>query len=925
MVNIFVALLQFIRKNFSPQILILFLPAAFLVVAIAAFSFQSEKKKEFTANSINERTVVTLGKGAIEFTPKNISTDLSFVAQHSALKNLLEKPTPEALNNFSQDLLYFSKSRTHYNKIRWIDETGMERVRIDFRDGQPSIAPTEQLQNKKGSDDFTEVSKLKPGEIHVSPLDLNTQHGQIETPYKPILRIGTPVTNSHGNKRGIIVIDYLGSQMIARFNSATLASGNHTMLLNHDGYYLKSPHPEDEWGFMLKRDDLSVAQSHPAAWQRISKEDQGQFLDTDGLWTFDTVYPLKNFSGNEALGAAYGMLQPQNYQWKVVTRLSPDMLFANTNTLYKHVLSVVILLLGLLLGGSWKLVRTHARNQIAENELRISAVAFESQEAMFITDADRIIQRVNKAFIETTGFSAEEAVGQKPSILKSGRHNAAFYQMIHETLLHNDFWQGEIWNRRKNGEIYPEWQTISVVRGANGQVTHYISAFSDITKRKEAEEKIHELAFYDPLTQLPNRRLMLDRLHQALALSARNGRQGALLFVDIDNFKNLNDTKGHAVGDLLLTEASKRLRSCIRENDTAARLGGDEFVVLVEGLDADEQAAALQAETIGAKILAALGQTYIINDREYHSTASIGVTLFRGATKTVEEMLKRAGVALYQAKTDGRNAVRFFDPAIQAAVNARVALEDELRRAVALQEEFQLYYQAQVDSSGHLTGAEVLLRWLHPERGMISPSEFIPLAEETGLILPLGHWTLATACRQLAAWAQQPESAHLTLAVNVSVKQFQQSTFVDEVLTLLTHYSVNPAKLKLEITESLVMKNVDEIINKMTVLKERGIHFSMDDFGTAYSSLSYLKRLPLYQLKIDQSFIRDMLTDPNDAAITKVIISLAKTMNLAVIAEGVETEAQREFLAMNDCHAYQGYLFSKPTPVEQFEALLKRA
>ncbi len=571
-----------------------------------------------------------------------------------------------------------------------------------------------------------------------------------------------------------------------------------------------------------------------------------------------------------------------------------------------------------------EVIRDVTEHRLAEQELRIAAKAFESQEGMFITSANGIIERVNKAFIEITGYSAEEVVGKTAAILKSGRHDAAFYQAVRNALESDGYWQGEIWNRRKNGEIYPEWQTISAVRGANEQVTHYVSAFADISQRKQSEEQIHSLAFYDPLTQLPNRRLLLDRLHQALALSVRTDRQGALLFIDLDNFKSINDTQGHAVGDLLLIEVAKRLQGCIREGDTTARLGGDEFVVLLEDLDEDEQAAAAQAEAVGEKIREILAQPCLINGHEHHSTASIGITLFRGPVRTMEEMLKRADVALYQAKADGRNTVRFFDPAMQTAVSARVALESDLRRAVSEQEQFLLYYQPQVDSSGRMIGAEALVRWRHPERGMVSPADFIPLAEESGLILPLGHWVMATACEQLAAWAAQPEMAHLTLAVNVSAKQFNLPTFVEEVLALVDYFGVNPARLKLEITESLLLDNVNDIIAKMTALKTRGISFSMDDFGTGYSSLSYLKRLPLYQLKIDQSFVRDVLTDPNDAAIAKIIISLAKSMNLAVIAEGVETEAQRKFLELNDCHAFQGYLFSKPVPVKEFEQLIAK-
>ncbi len=563
----------------------------------------------------------------------------------------------------------------------------------------------------------------------------------------------------------------------------------------------------------------------------------------------------------------------------------------------------------------------------SEQELRIAAKAFDSQEGIFITDVDSIIQRVNQAFVNTTGYSAEEVVGKTPSILKSGKHDAPFYQAIRLALQQDGHWQGEVWNRRKSGEIYPEWQTISAVRGTEGEITHFVSVFTDISIRKKTEALIENLDFYDPLTQLPNRKLLLDRLHQALALSMRTGHQGALLFVDLDDFKSINDSRGHPVGDQFLIEVACRLKNCIREGDTIARLGGDEFVVLLENLDDDAQDAATQAEAVGEKIRGIIGQPYHIIDHEQlahdlYSTACIGLTLFCGTQFSMEELLKRADVALNQAKSAGRNSLCFFDPDIQQAVSARVALESELRHALSEPDQFVLYYQAQVDSANHLIGAEALVRWHHPQRGIVPPVEFIPLAEETGLILPLGYWVLQTACRQLAEWSGRPSTEHLTVAVNISAKQFRLPTFVEEVMALVEHFGVNPARLKLEVTESLLLNNVEEIVTKMVMLKEHGISFSLDDFGTGYSSLSYLKRLPLYQLKIDQSFVRDILTDNNDSAIAKMIVALAKSMNLTVISEGVETKAQREFLEQHGCHTFQGYLFSKPVPVEEFEKLI---
>jgi diguanylate cyclase (GGDEF)-like protein/PAS domain S-box-containing protein len=575
-------------------------------------------------------------------------------------------------------------------------------------------------------------------------------------------------------------------------------------------------------------------------------------------------------------------------------------------------------------GGFVTIYTDITERKAAEQHLRIAAIAFESQEGILVTDAARVILRVNHAFTRITGYTAEEAVGQTPHLLSSGRHDAAFYGAMTESLRSSGTWQGEIWNRRKNGEVHPEWLTITAVKDEAGAVTHYVATQTDITLRKTAEEEIRSLAFYDPLTRLPNRRLLLDRLQQAMASSARSEKQGALLFIDLDKFKTLNDTLGHDMGDLLLQQVAERLSSCVREGDTVARLGGDEFVVMLEDLSENTQEAATRTEIVGEKILDSLNQTYQLAGHQHRSTPSIGVTLFSDHQETMDELMKRADMAMYQAKAAGRNTLRFFDPDMQAAVTLRAAMEEDLRKAV-VEKQFVLHYQPQVDSSGKVVGAEALVRWEHPERGMVSPAEFIPLAEETGLILPLGHWVLEMACVQLALWAARQETSHLTLAVNVSARQFSLPNLPEQVLAMVEHTGALPARLKLELTESLLLENAEDIIAKMTVLKARGVGFSMDDFGTGYSSLSYLKRLPLDQLKIDQSFVRDVLTDPNDAAIARTVIALGQSLGLAVIAEGVETEGQMEFLARHGCLAYQGYLFSRPLPIEGFDAFVRRS
>jgi len=473
---------------------------------------------------------------------------------------------------------------------------------------------------------------------------------------------------------------------------------------------------------------------------------------------------------------------------------------------------------------------------------------------------------------------------------------------------------------RKNGEIIWVKHTCRPVTDKDGRNLGRRVTVRDITAQKLADEQIHELAYFDPLTRLPNRRLLTDRLGQALIASKRSAHYGVLMILDLDNFKSINDTQGHEIGDLVLIEVSKRLTQNVRDGDTVARLGGDEFILLLENLGLSELAAASQAETVAEKIRLALNQPYTLNQtgRDYFNTPSIGMTLFRGLDDSTEVLLKQADVALYQAKDAGRNLVRYFNPAMQAQINARIAMEDALRRGLNRQE-FRLHYQPQVDQAGRVTGAEALIRWQNPEIGLVSPLNFIPIAEETGLIVRIGQWVLETACIQLKAWQNQPGCKHMQLAVNVSARQFHQSDFVEQVQRALQISGVDSASLKLELTESVVLENVTETASRMRQLIELGVSFSLDDFGTGYASLSYLKLLPLAQVKIDQSFVRDVPDDPNDNAIVQAILAMCKSLNVHVIAEGVETEAQRDFLLQNGCTAYQGYLFGKPVPIEEWK------
>lgn len=562
------------------------------------------------------------------------------------------------------------------------------------------------------------------------------------------------------------------------------------------------------------------------------------------------------------------------------------------------------------------------RRQQVETDLRLAAAAFDSQTAMLVTDANGVILRVNKAFTDDTGYALEECIGQTPRLLRSGRHDKAFYVQMWKRIRRTGAWQGEIWDRRKDGSIYPKWLSISAVRGESGAVTHYISLHQDVSERKQAEARIHQLAYYDQLTGLPNRILILERLSDVMRGGAASGSHGALLCIDLDNFKNLNDTLGHSVGDLLLKEVADVLSHCVRENDIVGRLGGDEFVVIMTNLGEAPEAARQGAEAAARYLQKEVGRTFRLGNIIHRNASSIGVTLFRGEQESIESLMRQIDLATYKAKAAGRNAIRFFDPGMEQAIRERAALEEDLRYALE-EEQFFLHYQVQIGEGGRVEGAEVLLRWQHPERGMVSPAVFIPLAEETGDIVQLGSWVLEQAASQLARWAGSPDTGHLALAVNVSAVQLHQPDFVQRVTAILRLAGADPGRLKLELTESMLVEDIETSIGKMQALKELGITFALDDFGTGYSSLSYLKRLPLSQLKIDQSFVRDVLLDPNDAAIARSIVALAQGLGLGVIAEGVETEEQREFLAASGCHRCQGYLFGRPVVVAEFERLIR--
>ncbi len=561
-----------------------------------------------------------------------------------------------------------------------------------------------------------------------------------------------------------------------------------------------------------------------------------------------------------------------------------------------------------------------------ENELQLMATTFETHDPILITDENSKILKINKAFSEVSGYQEDELIGKSPSTFKSRHHDGNFFKNMWSDLSEKGSWQGEIYNRSKSGHIHQDWVTITAIKNNRGELINYIGHYHDITERKEAEEQIRKLAFYDPLTSLPNRRLFLERLEDELEIAHLENKHGALLFLDLDHFKNLNDSLGHPVGDALLVEVSRRLRENISKGETIARIGGDEFVVLLPNIGPIVELSAEHAEQLADRIRVAIIEPFYIHGHEYHITVSIGISLFPEKGQNSADILKRADTAMYRAKQDGRNSVCFFKKEMQISADKRLAIEKDLRHAIR-QNELFLVYQPMIDWEGNIIGAEVLLRWQHKVHGLIPPGDFIPIAEDTGLIFDISQWVLNTACSQLRDWMDNDPTIAEQLqciSINLSPKEFNQNGFEENMLNIIQKFDIQPDRIEFEITERLIISNLENTIQKMLKMKQHGFRFSVDDFGTGYSSLAYLKELPINRLKIDRSFIRDITEDRNDATIVETIISMSHHLGLEVVAEGVETQEQHFFLSQHACDIFQGFYFSEARIASEFVILVEQ-
>lgn len=1118
------------------QFLLIFVPLALLLVLVSVMLERTRSRAEETV--VREREAVYLNEQH-----KNISTifshivsDLNFLVNLREVYDLINSDDPGLLAPLNREFAAFSHYKKIYDQVRFLDHQGMEKVRVNRIGNTSLVVPADQLQDKGERYYFQKAVGLDLDHVYVSPFDLNVEQGQVEVPFKPIIRFAAPVFDDQGRSQGVVVLNFRGEKLLSELERTVIA-GSHgrLMLLNKEGYWIKGLQPEDEWGFMFpERADRTMINHYPQAWEEIIASESGQVLTPAGLFTHATAYPLREA---RAQHLDHHMVDDENF-WKLVSFLPRSALNVETVSFRKQLLVIDAVLLAVLAIGSWllagaqvqrresektlrryeQIVSTSSEHMAlldtnyvyqaindaflkvmgltreevlgrsvaqligqdnfeekvrpgmdralagesvrfqewidffgpepmfldiafypavdpgrkvsglvvnchdntgmrrAEEEIRIladfprqnpnpiiridrqGAVIYANPAASFIleewectlegclpesllekfrqtldsgtavrgvendvagriysflavpvretdsvylygtditdrkrheeqllllasvfentvegitiTDAQGTIQKVNPGFTAITGYSAEEAVGQNPRILKSDHQGPEFYEKMWQEISDKGYWSGEIWNRRKSGEAYPERLSITAIRNSQGEISHYVAVFYDITDIKRGEEQLHYQAYHDALTGLPNRQLFIDRLETALAHARRSDIQMAVLFLDMDNFKNINDSLGHNVGDLFLQEVGKILERCSREEDTVARVGGDEFIMLLSEVRGERD-----AFEVARRIVASFAQPIVLQEHELFAGASIGISIFPGDGRDAETLIKNADLAMYRAKAAGKNNYQLFTESMNEQVTRRLVLENDLRRALERQE-FEVLYQPKVDiDSGTIAGCEALVRWRR-DGELVSPVEFIPLAEETGLIVPIGEWVLQTACKEAGIWRER--GYPVSVAVNLSPRQFHEKDLVEKVVAMLEETGLTPAALELEITEGIVMDDVAEAIRTLRALREQGILFAIDDFGTGYSSLQYLKQLPLDSLKIDRAFIRDLPGDEEDAAIAAATISMAHSLGLKVVAEGVETEAQLYFLQQRGCELFQGYLFSKPVDAETF-------
>ncbi|MBN2008685.1 EAL domain-containing protein [candidate division KSB1 bacterium] len=899
-----------IKRSFLVSYLISIATVLGILIVTVAGLYVSEVNSKHEKTSQSAELLTEKAQGIVLDLFSAIVSDIKYLAgQYAIFPQKGISPT-DSYRLLSENYLIFSDQRDSYDQIRLIDNLGNEQLRIDNYDHRAQIISPNLLQNNLNHPYVFQTFKLKQHQIFVSAFDLNVEHGQLEEPYKPVIRFGIPLCKESQEPDMILVLNYKGSDLIHKLKNAFNDLPGQVFLTDEDGHWIIGPSPSDEWGHVLKANQNKMFKTHfdEKTWQLINAKTGHVFSNPFGIFVHHKIMPHDELNRN-ANDKNVSELLCQSY-WQLIYFIPNEEIqtsgFKHLKNILPFVLAVFVFISVIL----WFYLKSRIRNKVDQARIRLLAKVFEnSREGIILTDPNGKILEVNNAFMEITGYHKKEVINQTPRILKSGWNDHNFYVDMWDQLKLKGFWQGEIWDRRKSGELYGQWLRISSIRSdKKGELSNYIGMSSDITERKQAQVQVHKLAYYDVLTGLPNRTLFMDRLGQAIAEAIRSKKMVALLFIDFDNFKQINDTLGHLIGDKFLQHVANTLTAKLREIDTISRLGGDEFTVILKNISNS-----ITPVYVAQKIVDAFSSSHYIEQHEVFSSVSIGIAMYPQDSTDINELIKLADIAMYQAKEMGKNNYQLYHDDMNEAVMERSKIETRLRNSIQNDELF-LYYQPQIDIKDHkVIGLEALIRWKNSDLGLVSPDKFISIAEESHLILDLTDWVLEQACLHLKNMVNEG-FADLRLSINISSNYLKQRNITTHVLEIINSVGVPMHLLDFEITEKAFFDSIEDTAEKLNIFKSCGISISVDDFGTGYSSMNYLRRFPIDRLKIDKSLIQHIPSNQNDVEISRAIIALANALQMEVVAEGVETEEQLEFLKYQNCRIVQGFYFSRPKP-----------
>jgi diguanylate cyclase (GGDEF)-like protein/PAS domain S-box-containing protein len=842
----------------------------------------------------------------------NITSDILYLASEPALTQTLHRDT-----NSEKVLLNFMHYKKLYDQLRIIDLQGAERFRINKKNGLAYKVDPDALQHKADRYYVQEALKLNQDEIYLSPLDLNMEKGAIEIPYKPTLRVASPVYDDTHTKQGIVVINVLFELLLDKLSYYVSNDVPRMYLANNQGQWFIAPKGSKAWRFMFSEHDNQVKSYSPLLWVALQKKREGTVVTDESLINFKKINPLEliqnsidnnNTAQSQALINALGNQQ----EWWMIIEIPRHTIVQEAWTNISKGLPYLVFGILLLIILSIYLLRQLKLKLHYDNELKLATTYFENaSDGIIVTDTQPKIIKINPTYESITGYSSEELIGQNPSIISSGWTSKETYSSMWTSVNETGKWDGELFDRRKDGSMYTQWLRLIAIKNKEGILTNYIGVTTDITEKKKSLERIEQLAFRDTLTGLPNRSLFHDRLNHAMYASSRNETIMALLFIDLDDFKIINDTAGHLSGDLFLIEISKRFDTCVRDTDTLARLGGDEFVIILEDSSANA------ASDISRRLLESLEEPVTIDGYDFFASASIGIALYPEDADNAQELIQYADTAMYKAKDTGKKQYCFYLTEMNIEITRRHLIERGLKYATE-NDQFYMMLQPQISLENQkIIGAEALIRWEDSELGPVSPVEFIPLAESSGLIIPITLWMLKNACIAIHQ-CNELDRDDLNIAVNISSLHIKNENFVSSIYDCVTGMGVAPERIELEITEGALIENIEDTVEKLKRLKAHGFKIAIDDFGTGYSSLSYLKKFHFDKLKIDQSFVKELPHDLEDAGITRSIIAIGKVLGMHLIAEGAESKENITFLQDNGCDMIQGYYFSKPLHVSDF-------